>query len=1084
MNPTIIRSGPHLVAETYTISLNNLGTFDTTDAGVSNALFILMQYSRPTTNNADDITAVQFNGVNATLVQKTASLDNSNRQPRMALYVVTNPTKLVAGVISASFNVNVTDSNTMVSAYPILMRDVNQTTPIGYNSTGNIAPIQDLVLFDDHWDISIPAQGGNSTIFGAYLGRTTVRNGFVARGDTVELSKGIIDLATNIDYTYWIGTREVTYNGLIEFEFSQTVYPDTNNTFVFEVMSSDVIARSVLPYSISIGTNPVITFSNLVGSPPTSMTLSCGGLSQPVSVVDNAGTYTVSMPTLSSNAVMLGEASLTFIDNGTEIKSVFNYNALPLRYLVITATVNEAVYSSWTTKPRVGDLLIYDNATTSVTNNGDLEAYNAGTYSYSIFRKLEGITETFSVTFNESFTFSIDDANSTSNISLNQLAHVTLSNDININPAWVGIENVNTGVIYPQQEFSYSSSFKTLSYRVVIPNYNSGHTYILRAYAEDGTYDALPVIIVAATPAVDNRTDYLPSLLSLAYGISTVEISPTVIRNNISITISASALLTANGLTLGGRNIASLAGAGGTYSFTIPPLASGLTLPLYSSTSPLSLTNGTDTESAAFAYLPPSTMTYITLSSVTVSPGYVGNYITCAVGDQIIFDTSATRGVLVNLVTASGAIQTDYSGTQTMWHISAATGLVSELTVITPAGVSVIGVNSGTIYADGSNNTITTLGLPTATGATLGSYAISGLTGTNNSYGFTLPTLANGVTSPLFGSRVFTITDGTNSPTLNINVLPAITLDYITLTGSGGTGLGYIGNTITCVAGDQIIFSKPATLSITENGVSADGSIFTDYSGTQTMYHRRVSDGLITEFSVLTSVVSVDKTPTSAVITPVTNAVLSQSYTSTGITVSGMDAGIDVACTITGGDYEISTNGGSSWSAPASIAGTIRNGYMFRLTGTASNLNNTVRNVVFSVGEGTITNFTFVITTVAAPRTINLANKLVRNLVSPLYDTKVTTSKTETVPSFIPGNNTTLLHSSVVNNTSVWLLNVPNFTTATIKLKQNITKAKGNIQVQINNTTGLSVGNNKLYLCKLNSSNAILTFKRVNINIT
>lgn len=557
----------------------------------------------------------------------------------------------------------------------------------------------------------------------------------------------------------------------------------------------------------------------------------------------------------------------------------------------------------------------------------------------------------------------------------------------------------------------------------------------------------------------------------------------TTVRYGVAASLTTTIYPTATGIVIDGRTISTFSGSANNYNYTLPTLVAGAIVPRCGYRT-LTITDGTTPTNYNVDVLPSITQTYVTLTSVGVGLGHVGNYLTCAIGDQIVFDTATTLGVGANGVNANGAIQTDYSGTQTMWHIRASDGLVTELTVITPVSIGITSVNSGVVYVNGSSNTVTTVGLPTANGASLGSYPISGLSGSNNSYSFTLPTIANGVISPLLGNRIFTITDGTSSPTLNINVLPSPTLDFITLSGNGGTTLGYVGNTITCVAGDQIIFSKPATLSITENGVRADGSIFTDYNGTQTMYHRRGSDGLITEFSVLTSVVSVDKTPNSGVITPVTNAVLSQSYTSTGITVSGMDAGVDVACTITGGTYEISSNGGSSWSVGTSAAGVIRNGYLFRLTGTASNLNNTVRNVVFSVGEGTITNFTYVITTVAAPRTINLANKLVRNLVSPLYDTKVTTSKTETVPNFIPGNNTTLLHSSVTNNTTVWLLNVPNFTTATIKLKQNITKAKGNIQVQINNTTGLSVGNNKLYLCKLNSSNAILTFKRVNINIT
>lgn len=227
-----------------------------------------------------------------------------------------------------------------------------------------------------------------------------------------------------------------------------------------------------------------------------------------------------------------------------------------------------------------------------------------------------------------------------------------------------------------------------------------------------------------------------------------------------------------------------------------------------------------------------------------------------------------------------------------------------------------------------------------------------------------------------------------------------------------------------------------------------------------------------------------DTTPNTATVTPTTQASVNQTYTSNAVQIMGMDVGIDVPCSVVGGAYQISTDGGTSWSAASSTPSTIRNGNYFRLIGQSALLDNTSRNVVFTVGTDVTTSYTYTITTALPIRVIDLTTKITKNTVSPIYDTKAPTGRGASEIVLIPGNRTTLLNSDQSVNSSLWLLNVPNFTTATVKLRQNVTKSRGNVEVQINNTVGLPNGNNKMYLCKVNSSNTVIGFKRVNISIT
>jgi hypothetical protein len=581
-------------------------------------------------------------------------------------------------------------------------------------------------------------------------------------------------------------------------------------------------------------------------------------------------------------------------------------------------------------------------------------------------------------------------------------------------------------------------------------NVQLGYTVKVRGTSSASYSTAVNVVLtvggVVDTFTIATEASIIPTISSINSG-------------SVRVGSTGNTLVTANyasvtGLTIGGVAATAIAGSGNNRTFNFPDYNIGGILPAFGTVSAVA-TDGTTPSNINVNFQPKSTQSYVTLTSVGSGAGFVSAYTTCAIGDQIVFDLPATLSATTNSVSVTGAISTDYIGTQTMWHRNGSTGVMTQLSVVTtdtaPDGytftdvtgqtrsaviesnvitiagvtaatnvpISITGgeyaintgggfgaftasagnvqlgytvkvrgtasasystatnvvlsvggvtdtftittlaapaptlasINSGTVRADSTGNTVVTTTLPSATGLTLGGIAVTALTGSNNAFTFSAPVLAGGASFPAFGTVTAVITDGTSSPSLSVSFQPKVTQGYITLTSSINTA-GYVGNYITSVAGDQIVFDLPATLGVTANGVGADGRLFSDYSGTQTMWHRNGTTGLITELSVITPAVASDTVPTAFTFTDQTGAEFSTVTTSNTITVAGIDTASPIS--ITGGTY--SKNGG----AYTSTAGTVLVGDTVAVRITSSTSPSTAVNATLSIGGVTDT---FTVTT-------------------------------------------------------------------------------------------------------------------------
>lgn len=513
MNPNLVRLGTSLLSETYTTALTTIGTFDTTHAASNVVLFLLVEYSRPSaTNDNYQLTNVTYNGVAATFVSKIHNIANSREQPRIALYTVTNPTQLAAAAIAVQFDIDLTDNYSQISVLPMLWSNVDQTTPVGYRNAADINPYIDQVLFDDIWDIQVPAQRSNSTVIAAVLGSISVRNGWIPRGNTVELAKGTINFPTSVDMTHWLGKLDVSYNGLSLVQFSQTVYPNTSAVLVFEIRSADPSVDISAPYAISSGSSPVVTFSGLSGAVPSTITLKTGALTQSIPVIDTLGTYTLEMPDLIDNKVLFGTAELTFVDGGYTILHKFEYNALPLLTRTLTS-VSTTAYESWPTKPVIGDQLIYDNLLTNVTEAGDLEPYSDGTFTYHWLSVADAATTAFTATFGETVTGTIEDVGTTVTLTIGSTAFIKIASGYTAPPAWVSIEEIGGEKIEPQLTSTFDVGNSTIDYTVFMPFYNPAKSYRLLVGGEDGwtatktvTFNTIAPLAMSLTGFVANST--------------------------------------------------------------------------------------------------------------------------------------------------------------------------------------------------------------------------------------------------------------------------------------------------------------------------------------------------------------------------------------------------------------------------------------------------------------------------------------------------------------------------------------------------------------------------------------------------
>lgn len=102
--------------------------------------------------------------------------------------------------------------------------------------------------------------------------------------------------------------------------------------------------------------------------------------------------------------------------------------------------------------------------------------------------------------------------------------------------------------------------------------------------------------------------------------------------------------------------------------------------------------------------------------------------------------------------------------------------------------------------------------------------------------------------------------------------------------------------------------------------------------------------------SPFTTLDAVDNTPNAFTIAPLTGQALSSAVTFAAFTVLGVDAGVDIPVTITGGTYSVSTDNGETWGAPTASNTNVRLNYQIRVHHTTSATYNDPTNTVITVG--------------------------------------------------------------------------------------------------------------------------------------
>lgn len=179
----------------------------------------------------------------------------------------------------------------------------------------------------------------------------------------------------------------------------------------------------------------------------------------------------------------------------------------------------------------------------------------------------------------------------------------------------------------------------------------------------------------------------------------------------------------------------------------------------------------------------------------------------------------------------------------------AAVGVASSETVDTITSPLVLG----------GSGSITTTGLGTLTSLTIGGKQVSNLSAPSGDGTFSIPVWTDGVQGFLIGSGQAVIAgDGTKTATSSTTINPQANYTLVTLT-SVNTASGYLGNQLSLTIGDQIIFPTATSLGATTNYIQVDGGIYTDYAGSQILYKRDYSTGIVTQITLINGLVAPSK---------------------------------------------------------------------------------------------------------------------------------------------------------------------------------------------------------------------------------
>lgn len=340
--------------------------------------------------------------------------------------------------------------------------------------------------------------------------------------------------------------------------------------------------------------------------------------------------------------------------------------------------------------------------------------------------------------------------------------------------------------------------------------------------------------------------------------------------------------------------------------------------------------------------------------------------------DQIIYP----NGISVS----SGLVITAPGGTYDLWHIVASTGVAYKISyVVSGSYTTTINLSAGTSY------TVATLasgfdayvfqqwGVAPVAGEQIITLTSDGYFNSNGDYFSELEHVHDAWHIALDGTCTHFTVDGTGIGAGTPDTSP----DQFIFTDVYDQSLStLIESNVIVVTGVTAGQDIPVTITGGEYAVSTDGGASygawtTTGTNVQRNYRikvRHTTSGIASTVTSTTLTVgdksdtfnsttsaATDTTPDDFSFFDLIGQELSTQVESNAVQVLGMTSGVDVAVSITGGEYAISTDGGNTYGTFRSTAGTIQSGNYIKLKLTTSASNATRTDAVLTVGTYSVT---------------------------------------------------------------------------------------------------------------------------------
>jgi len=171
---------------------------------------------------------------------------------------------------------------------------------------------------------------------------------------------------------------------------------------------------------------------------------------------------------------------------------------------------------------------------------------------------------------------------------------------------------------------------------------------------------------------------------SSSAGIVSVNGGAGVAAGSTGNTLVTTSGFTPTSITIGGIAATNIAGTSPNFTFDFPLYTDENVWPLFGNQT-LIASNGGTSANFTVATRPQAGYNFVTLSGsiITSVNGVVYNFSPAAlVTDQIVFDSTVTS------VLSDASASTSYTGTQTLWHLKASTGIIRSYALITGTGIT------------------------------------------------------------------------------------------------------------------------------------------------------------------------------------------------------------------------------------------------------------------------------------------------------------------------------------------------------------------------------------------------------------